>query len=219
MKWYAKRDRSTHIKLSTLCYLVSSRWFSPVRFVYERCLQQFGLHFPKIGYVKKKRTLWWAWSKSKEFFLPSSPYAPFQHEKKLSALSGFRTKMATRPLAWKLCVTQGWVRRLYYLASTTRARFDIGAVVGALREHQGLCHKSRCLDCERGEWEIRSSTILIFLCIWLSLSICAPLLLPQTGHPTAFTISPPTAEPCLLPDSHPRTFPHSSAVANSHPPE
>lgn len=68
MKWYAKRD---HIKLSTLCYLVSSRWVSPVRFVYERCLQQFGLHFPKIGYVKKKRTLWWAWSKSKEFFFCS----------------------------------------------------------------------------------------------------------------------------------------------------
>lgn len=58
------------------------------------------------------------------------------------------------------------------------------------------------------------ATILIFLCIWLSLSICAPLLLPQTGHPTTFTISPPTAEPCVLPDSHPRAFPHSSAVAN-----
>lgn len=47
-----------------------------------------------------------------------------------------------------------------------------------------------------------------------------PLLsLLQTGHPTTFEISSPTAEPCVLPDSHPRTFPHPSAVANPRPPE
>lgn len=88
------------------------------------------------------------------FVLCTLPRTHFQHKKKkkkLRALSGFRTKMATRPFARELCLAKGWVGRVCCLASTARTRLDIGPVVGALGEHQGPCHQGWCLDYERGE--------------------------------------------------------------------
>ena len=174
---YAKRDRPAHIKLSTICHLsvhksFQSRTFPTVWLWMNDVCSSLASTFRRSATWRRSELSGELEANPKEFFWLSSPNAPFQHEKKLSTISGFRTKMATRPLAWKLCIIQGWFRRVCCLASTTRARLDIGAIVGALGEHQGLCHKSRCLDCERGEWDTRSSTILIFLCIWPSLRIC-----------------------------------------------